>query len=104
GLRSCPARRPVVAKKRYALVALRASIELTVAADQCVGRTIVIELGFRRAFELRNDPLSQSLAQFDAPLVEGVDLPDRSLGEDAMLVERDQFAERRCCQDIQQPA
>jgi hypothetical protein len=35
------------------------------------------------------------LAQFDAPLVEGVDAEDRRLDEDAMLVERDDAAERR---------
>ena len=33
------------------------------------------------------------LAQLDAPLVERVDAPDRPLGEDLVLVERDQGPE-----------
>ena len=37
--------------------------------------------------------LRQHLAQFDAPLIEGVDLPDGALGKDGVLVERDQFAQ-----------
>ena len=36
----------------------------------------------------------QLLAEFDAPLVEGVDVPDRAFDEDAVLVKRDQPAER----------
>ena len=36
----------------------------------------------------------QFLAEFDAPLVEGVDVEQRALDEDAVLVERDQPAER----------
>ena len=36
----------------------------------------------------------EHLAQLDAPLVEGVDPPDRALREDAVLVEGDQRAER----------
>ena len=36
----------------------------------------------------------QFLAELDAPLVEGIDVPDRRLDEDAMLVERDDAAER----------
>ena len=39
-----------------------------------------------------HDAPGQDLAQFDAPLVEGIDLPDRRLGEDTVLVERDQLA------------
>ena len=54
------------------------------------------ELGCR-SFELGNDPLGERLAQLDAPLVEGIDLPDRALGKDAVLVERDQLAERGRC-------
>ena len=62
----------------------------------------MLELGLLRALELGNDPLGQRLAQFDAPLVEGVDLPDRALGEHAVLVERDQLAERGRRQALQQ--
>ena len=45
------------------------------------------------AVQFGNDALRQHLAQLDAPLVEGVDLPDRALREHAVLVQRDQRAE-----------
>ena len=73
---------------------LSLSLSFAVAADQVVGRAVVVELGLRLALELRDDALGQHLAQLDAPLVERVDVPDRALGEDAVLVERDQLAER----------
>ena len=43
--------------------------------------------------QLRDHPLGQLLAQFDPPLVERSDRPDRALGEHAVLVQRDQLAE-----------
>ncbi len=46
------------------------------------------------AFELGNDSLCQDLPQFDAPLIEGVDSPNRSLREHGVLVQRDEFSER----------
>ena len=49
----------------------------------------------RAGLELGDDRHRQHLAQLDPPLVEGVDPPDRPLGEDAVLVEGDQRAERR---------
>ena len=49
--------------------------------------------GSSDAFQLRNDPCRQDLAQFDAPLIEGINLPDRSLGENAVFVKRNQLAE-----------
>ena len=51
-------------------------------------------LGSVGALQLGDDPLGQHLAQLHAPLVERIDVPDRALGEDAVLVERDQLAER----------
>ena len=54
----------------------------------------MLELELCLALELRDDTLGQDLAQLDAPLVEGVDLPDRPLGEDTMLIEGHQLAER----------
>ena len=71
-----------------------ASLRLAVAADQVVGRTVVLQRRLRRALKLRNDALRQHLAQFHAPLVERVDLPDGALREHAVLVERDQLAQR----------
>src|SRR5215468_139030 len=46
------------------------------------------------ALKLRDDALGERLAQLHAPLVKGVDPPDRALGEDAVLVKRDQLAQR----------
>ena len=71
------------------------ALELAIAPDQRIGRAVVLELGLRRALELGDDALGERLAQLHAPLVERIDLPDRALGEDAVLVERDQLAERR---------
>ena len=61
--------------------------------DQIVRRTIVFESGWPFAFQFGNDALRQGLAQFDAPLIKGIDAPDRALGEDDVLVKRDKFAE-----------
>src|SRR6266446_4627986 len=44
--------------------------------------------------EFRYDALSQHFAQLNAPLVERVDIPDNALGEDVVLVESDELAER----------
>jgi hypothetical protein len=52
------------------------------------------ELGLRLALEFRNDALGQHFAQLDSPLVELIDVPDYALGENIMLVESDQLAER----------
>ena len=37
--------------------------------------------------------MGEGFAEFDTPLVEGVDIPDYALGEDAHFVERDEAAE-----------
>ena len=50
--------------------------------------------GSLAALQLGDDPLRQHLAQLDAPLVERVDVPDRALREDAVLVQRDQLAQQ----------
>ena len=52
------------------------------------------ELGFCLAFKFRDDALGQYLAQFDAPLIERIDVPDGALSKDAMFVKRDQLPER----------
>src|SRR6266446_689360 len=44
--------------------------------------------------EFRYDALSQHFAQLNAPLVERVDIPDNALGEDVVLVESDELAQR----------
>src|SRR5689334_21180913 len=60
------------------------------------------ELGLALAFHLRDNALGQDLAKFDAPLIERVDVPHRSLGEDAVLVQSDELSERRRGEAIQQ--
>src|SRR5262249_10581483 len=64
-----------------------------VTANQAVGGGVVLELRLVGGLELGNDRLRQHLAELDSPLVEGVDLPDRPLGEDAVLIQCDQGAE-----------
>src|SRR5262245_41043455 len=76
------------------------AFHIQVSPDQVVGGAVVLELGRRLFFELRDNRLCQRLAQFNAPLVERVDVPDNSLGVDAMLVERDQLAQRLGCQPV----
>src|SRR5215510_5220215 len=51
------------------------------------------ESGLRLALEFRDNALGQHFAQFDAPLVERVNVPDLALGEDRMLVKGDELAE-----------
>ena len=50
---------------------------------------------FRTTAQFRDNAAGQYFAQFDAPLVEAVDVPDRPLRKDAVLVQRDQAAECR---------
>ncbi|VTR70981.1 conserved hypothetical protein [Desulfosarcina cetonica] len=45
------------------------------------------------ALQLGGGPLGQDLAQFHAPLIEGIDVPDGALGEHAVLVERHQHSQ-----------
>ena len=45
------------------------------------------------AFQFRDNTLGQGLSQLNSPLVKGVDAPNGTLGEDAMLIEGDEFAE-----------
>ena len=72
----------------------RISLQLAVAPDQtCWSSCRARALARLALSSFGNDPLGKRLAQFDAPLVEGIDLPDRALGEDAVLVERHQLAQ-----------
>ena len=50
----------------------------------------------------RAEAIDESLAQLHSPLVERVAVPDRALGEDAVLVERNQPAQRRRGQRLEQ--
>lgn len=69
------------------------SAELTVMADQLVGGAIVLEVGCGGCFEFRDDALGEDFAEFDSPLVEGVESPEDTLDEDAVLIESDEFTQ-----------
>ena len=73
---------------------LRAAVGLAVLRDEGVGRGVVREGGLLLGDEFAHDLLREDLAELDAPLVEGVDVPDDALDEDLVLVERDERAER----------
>src|SRR5262249_41678928 len=62
--------------------------------DQRIRRTVVRQLRFGCALEFRDDALGKRLAQLDTPLIEGIDTPDRTLSENTVLVQCDQFPER----------
>src|SRR6476661_8108581 len=72
-----------------------------VAADECVGGAVVREFRISGG-QLVGDLLGEYLAKLDAPLIEGVDGPDRSLYEHAVLIERNELAERRRSERLDQ--
>src|SRR5216110_904139 len=67
---------------------------VSVAPDERVGGRVMGEPWFGIGLELAGDARREHLAELDAPLVERVDVPDRSLHQDAVLVQRDELAER----------
>src|SRR5262245_4099896 len=75
------------------LAASRRPFEPAIAPNQGIGGAVVMTLGLLGALELRDDLLREGLAQLHAPLIEGVDAPDRALGEDTVLIERNQLAQ-----------
>src|SRR4029453_8548023 len=75
-------------------IALSSGSLFPVTANQRVGRAVVRKLRLRHAFEFRNDPLRQDLAELHTPLVERIDMPDRPLREHAVLVQRDELPQR----------
>ena len=77
-------------------------LEFAVAADKVVGGSIMLQTCIIRGLNLGNDVLGQHLAQLDAPLIEGVDLPNGALRKYRMLIERDQLAQRFRCELIRQ--
>src|SRR5438094_4296730 len=68
-------------------------LQFPVAADEVVRRTVVFELRCVLALKLRNDALGEHFAQLDAPLIKRINVPDHALGEDTVLVKRDELAE-----------
>src|SRR5215475_13932670 len=81
---------------------LRCALQIAVTADQAIRRTIVVKLGCALALQLGDNALCQYLAEFDAPLIEGIDVPDHALGKHAVLVESDQLSQRRRRQSVDQ--
>src|SRR3984885_2557401 len=79
-----------------------ALLEFAVAADKVVGGSIMLQPRIIRSLNLGNDVLGEHLAQLDAPLIEGIDLPDGALGEYRVLIERDQLAQRFWCEFFRQ--
>jgi hypothetical protein len=53
----------------------------------------VFEVRLPCGFEFGDDASGEDFAEFDAPLVEGVDVPEDALGEDAHFVEGDEASE-----------
>src|SRR6218665_2934905 len=64
-----------------------------IVRQQRLGRRILRVDGIRIALDSRGDLHRELLAELHAPLVEGVDAPDRALRERDVLVERDQLTE-----------
>ena len=69
-------------------------LELAVAANEVVGGRVVLQGRIPRGFDLGNDVLCQHFAQFHTPLIEGVDMPDCSLGKYRVLIEGYEFTQR----------
>jgi hypothetical protein len=62
------------------------ALHLPIPTDQRIRATVVFEVGFPFGFEFGDDALGEDFAEFDTPLVEGVDVPEDALGEDAHFV------------------
>src|SRR5271170_6028188 len=71
----------------YIKVRSGAGFGFSVSTYQGIRRTVMSELRSRLALQFGNDVLSQRLAQLHSPLIERIDVPDRALGEDDMLVQ-----------------
>ena len=67
-------------------------LQFSIPPDQIVRRTVVFEFWRGFAFQFGNDPLGEHLAQLDAPLIKGINVPNRALREDAVFVKRDELA------------
>ena len=50
----------------------------------------MLQLRSSFALQLGDDALGQYLAQLDTPLIEGIDIPDRALSENVVLIKSDQ--------------
>jgi hypothetical protein len=72
-------------------------LQLAIAANETVRRSIVAKIRFRFALEFRNNPVGEHFPELHAPLVKRIDAPNRALGKNIVLVEGDEFAKGRRC-------
>src|SRR5512147_1968909 len=84
-------------RNRWSLLRLRGAI----AANQRVRRTVVRQRAFRTG-EFPDDLRREHLAEFYAPLIERIDVPDHALYEHAVFVQRHQPTQRRGRQCVEQ--
>src|SRR5690348_5757031 len=68
-------------------------LQLAVTPDQIVRGTIILQSWRRFAFKFGNDPLGQHLAEFHAPLIKRIKIPDDALREHDVLIKRHEIAE-----------
>src|ERR1035441_9884024 len=73
---------------RSSVLCVVASFRAPIPPNQTVRGTVVAECRLLLALKFRDDTLGQYLAQFHAPLVERIDLPDGALHEHRVLVKR----------------
>ena len=67
----------------------RPSLKVAIAPNECIGRAIMLQRWLIGCLKFRDNPVGQDLAQFDAPLIKRIDLPDRSLCKHAVLIKCD---------------
>jgi len=56
-------------------------LQPAVAPDECIGRAVMLKFRLPDTFQFGNNAFHQYLAQIDATLIEGIDMPDHPLGE-----------------------
>src|SRR5262245_61241515 len=78
------------------------ALTMSIPRNECVRRAVVGQFWLGLAFQLGRDAVGEDFAQFDSPLVERIDVPDRALHENAVLVKGDNLAEGRGGQSIEQ--
>src|SRR5215471_8355153 len=62
-----------------------------ITLDRGVRRAVMLQLWLRLALELGNNALGEDLAEFHAPLVEGIDLPDGALRKYGVFIQGDKL-------------
>src|SRR5689334_20201598 len=61
--------------------------------DQVAGGVVVPQGRLVLLLQLGDDAFGEDFAELNTPLIEGADIPNDALGEDIVLIERDQLAE-----------